>query len=157
VDRGRGIVVALNKVDLLSRSAQRAAEQRARDKLSFASWVPIERLSALSGRGTGRLLDTVSRVGRSFSQRVTTGELNRFMEEVISTHPPPVRGGRAPRVYYVTQADTAPPLFVVQTSHPDQLHFSYQRYIVNALRKRFGFEGVPLRIRYRRPQRRSRR
>jgi GTP-binding protein len=101
------------------------------------------------------MLRTVAEVGRRYVERVGTGELNRFLDEVLASHPPPTQGGRAPRFYFVTQAEVAPPLFVVQTSAPDHIHFSYQRYVINAIRKRFGFEGVPVRIRYRRPGRRK--
>ena len=155
VDRGRGIIIGLNKIDLLSPADQREAVKRAREKLSFAPWAPIEKLSALTGEGTGRLLRAIEQVGQAFGSRVGTGELNRFFEEVLATHPPPTRGGRAPRFYFITQAETAPPMFVVQASDPDHVHFSYQRYVINAIRKRFGFEGVPLRALYRRPKRRK--
>jgi GTP-binding protein len=157
LDRGRGALVALNKIDLLDRAALKAATQQLHDKLTFASWVPVAKLSALTGRGTSKLLERVAEVGRSYRQRVATGELNRFFESVLSAHTPPVRGGRAPRFYYMTQVETAPPLFLIETSHPDQIHFSYQRYVINAIRKQFGFDGVPIRVRYRRAGRRKRR
>jgi GTP-binding protein len=155
VDRGRGVVVGLNKIDLLDARTARQAVERAREKLSFAPWTPIEKLSALTGEGTARLLRRIASVGKAYGSRVGTGELNRFFEEVLTTHPPPTRGGRAPRFYFVTQAETAPPVFVVQASDPDHVHFSYQRYVVNAIRKRFGFEGVPIQVHYRRPRRRK--
>lgn len=154
VDRHRGIVIGLNKADRLDARELRQAEERARDKLAFAPWAPIVPLSALKGTGTAKLLRTLQHVGTSYAQRVPTGELNRFFEQVLATHPPPTHGGRAPRFYYVTQPQIAPPLFVIQASHPDCVHFSYQRYVVNAIRKRFGFEGVPVRVEYRRPGRR---
>lgn len=157
LDRGRGAVVGLNKIDLLDREGRKEASRQLRDKLSFAPFVPVEQLSALTGRGTGKLLERLAAVARSYQQRVGTGELNRFFEGVLSAHTPPIRKGRAPRFYYMTQAETAPPLFVIETSHPDQIHFSYQRYVINAIRKQFGFDGVPIRVRYRRAGRRRRR
>src|SRR5690606_41263884 len=87
---------------------------------------------------------------------VTTGELNRFFDEVHMKRPPPTKGRRAPRVYYITPASVRPPSFMIVTSQPDSLHFSYQRYVINAIRKRFGFEGTPIRIFYRRKDRRVR-
>jgi len=155
MDRGRALLIGLNKIDLLSPSGLREAVKRAREKLSFVPWAPIEKLSALTGDGTSRLLKAVGRVGASYVQRVSTGEVNRFFEEVLTSHPPPTQGGRAPRFYYVAQVETAPPLFVVQTSHPEYIHFSYQRYVINAIRKRFGFEGVPIRVSYKKPRRRG--
>jgi GTP-binding protein len=65
-------------------------------------------------------------------------------------------GGRAPRLYFITQAETAPPTFVVIASHPDSVHFSYQRFVANQLRKRFGFEGVPIRVLYKEKRRSAR-
>lgn len=153
VDRGRGVVIALNKADLLDKKALAKAEQDARDKLSFAPWAPIVHVSAKSGRGVGAMLKTLTRVGESFRKRVGTGELNRFFEKVLLTHPPPTQGGKAPRLYFITQAESSPPLFVVMASDPEKLHFSYQRYVMNQIRAAFGFEGVPVRVRYK-PRRR---
>jgi GTPase len=148
-DRGRGMVIALNKADLLSKSELAKAEEDAREKLSFAPFVPLVRVSAKTGRGLGELFQTIDKVGASFRGRVSTGELNRFFEQVLQTRTPPTSGGKAPRLYYITQAETAPPVFVVQASAPDAVHFSYQRFVVNQLRKHFGFEGVPIEVVYR--------
>lgn len=156
IDRGRAIVVGLNKADLLDKERVKESRLDAHDVLSFANWAPFTRLSAKTGRGVDRLLKMIDKVYESYNQRVTTGELNRFFEEVLLSHPPPTHGGRAPRFYYITQAKTRPPTFMIVTSHPDSLHFSYQRYVKNAIRKRFGFEGTPIRVFYRRKDRRKR-
>jgi GTP-binding protein len=155
LERGRGLVIGLNKIDLLAADDLKKVKRDARDSLAFVPWAPIAPLSAKTGRGVDRLLATVASVRRAYDQRITTGELNRFFETVLSTHPPPTQGGRAPRFYYVTQASVRPPTFVVVTSHPDHVHFSYQRYVTNALRKAFGFEGVPLVVHYRRKGRKK--
>ena len=155
VDRGRAVVIALNKLDLLDKKGYATAEQTARDKLTFAPWAPMVRVSAKTGRGIDGLLDAVSQAASAFRKRVTTGALNRFFENVIATHPPPTHGGRAPRLFYITQAESSPPLFVVMASDPEKLHFSYQRYVTNQLRETFGFEGVPVRVRYKARRRRS--
>lgn len=155
VDRGRAIVVGLNKTDKMEKKALAKAEEDARDKLSFIPWAPVFRLSAKSGRGVGQLIEGVARVAEAYRRRVGTGELNRFFEQVLADRPPPTHGGRAPRLYYITQAETAPPLFVVQSSDPEQIHFSYQRYVINQIRKAFGFEGVPVKVRYKARRRRG--
>jgi GTPase len=147
-ERGRAMVVALNKVDLLSKGDMKKAEEDARDKLSFLPYVPIVHTSAKTGRGMAELFATIERVRQGFFLRVTTGELNRFFEQVLDSHPPPTMGGRAPRLYYVTQAEVAPPTFIAMTNAPDSIHFSYRRYVVNQLRERFGFEGSPVRVHY---------
>jgi GTP-binding protein len=156
LERGRGMVIALNKTDLCDNRALKSAEENARDKLSFLPYIPLVRLSAKTGRGVGELLRVVDRVKETFMKRVPTGELNRFFETVLDTHPPPTSGGKAPRLYYVTQAETAPPTFVAITNAPDAIHFSYRRFVVNRLRAHFGFQGVPVRVFYKAKRRRER-
>lgn len=152
-DRGRGMVIALNKTDLLSKQRLSKSEEDARDKISFAPFVPVVQVSAKTGRGLNELFAAIDRVDQAFHRRVPTGELNRFFETVLETRPPPTSGGRAPRLYYITQAETAPPTFVVIASSPESVHFSYQRFVSNQLRKHFGFDGVPLRVVYREKRR----
>ena len=148
-DRGRGMVIALNKTDLLSKDQLKKAELEAREKISFAPFAPIVQVSAKTGRGMADLFETIDKVSESFHKRISTGALNRFFEQVLAIRPPPTMGGAAPRLYYITQAETSPPTFVVLASSPDSVHFSYQRFVANQLRKAFGFEGVPIRIVYR--------
>ena len=148
VDRGCALVIGLNKGDLMSRDEIAAARQRTREVLSFAPWAPMVTLSAKTGRGVKRLLKEVDRAVTAHQKRVKTAALNRFFEEVLERHPPPTQKNRAIRLYYVTQAASAPPTFVVVTNYPKLVHFSYQRYVENQLRERFGFEGTPLKIRY---------
>lgn len=155
LDRGRAVVVALNKMDLIPGEERAAAERRLRDVLSFMPWAPCCRISVQTGRGVSTLLRKVQEVATNHRKRITTGELNRFFEEVLERHPPPTQGGRAVRLYYVTQASIRPPTFVAVTNYPDRVHFSYRRYVSNQLRERFGFEGSPLRIYYR-PKKRDR-
>ena len=155
VDRGRAVVIGINKIDLLDTAAKKGLDEKTRDKLSFAPWAPIVPLSAKTGRGVGTLLSTIQRVDDSFRSRVGTGQLNRFFERTLLTHPPPTMGSRAPRLFFITQAETRPPVFVVMTNEPEHIHFSYQRYLTNQLRKEFGFEGVPLRVIYKKRRRRG--
>ncbi|MEO7097041.1 MAG: GTP-binding protein, partial [Polyangiales bacterium] len=154
VDRGRAVIIALNKSDLLDAAGQKRAETAAREKLSFTPWAPIVRLSAKTGRGVGNLVDVVVKTREAWNQRIGTGALNRFFEEVLSTHPPPTMNGKSVRLYYVTQAESRPPTFVVVTNEPEFVHFSYRRYVENRIRQHFGFEGTPLRVRYK-PKRRT--
>jgi GTP-binding protein len=154
-ERGRAMVVALNKSDLLDKTAFAKAEEMAREKLSFAPFVPVVRISAKTGRGVGELFKTIDTVRDAFYRRIGTGELNRFFEGVLELKPPPTMGGRAPRLYYVTQAEVAPPTFIVMTNAPDSIHFSYRRFVMNQLRQHFGFEGVPVRVHYKARRRRE--
>jgi GTPase len=157
LDKGRGIIIAPNKTDLVEASARKKIEEKARDVLSFAAWAPVVPISAKTGHGTRELLETVDRVWESFHRRVPTGELNRFFEKVLATHPPPTMGNRAPRLFFVTQAETAPPLFVAMTNEPEHIHFSYQRFISNQIRKAFDFAGVPIRVTYKKRRQREKR
>jgi len=155
VERSRAIIVALNKTDLLDKKGVAKAEERAREKLSFAPFAPIVPMSVKAGRGIGELFRTIDEVRAGFFFRATTGELNRFFEQVLDTRPPPTMGGKAPRLYFITQTSVAPPTFVAMSNAPDSIHFSYQRYVQNQLRKRFGFAGSPIRVYYRQKRRRQ--
>ncbi|MCL2726090.1 MAG: ribosome biogenesis GTPase Der [Polyangiaceae bacterium] len=153
-DRGRAMIIALNKMDLLSKAEREKSEEAARDKISFAPYAPMVPISAKTGRGVGELFKKIDEIASAFHKRISTGELNRFFAQVLEMKPPPTSGGRAPRLYYITQAETAPPLFVIQSSSPESVHFSYQRFVINQLRTQFGFEGVPVRVVYRERRRR---
>jgi GTP-binding protein len=152
-DRGRAMIIALNKTDMLDRVETERAIEAARDKISFAPFVPVVTISAKTGRGINELMETVDTLYAAYKKRVGTGELNRFFEQVIDTRSPPTSGGKAPRLYFITQAETAPPTFVIIASAPDAVHFSYRRYVANQLRKHFGFEGVPIKVVYKEKRR----
>jgi GTP-binding protein len=147
-ERGRAILVGLNKMDKLGAQAEKKLLQSTRERLRFATWIPLLRLSAKEGRGTSALLDQIDKVYASFSRRVGTGEVNRFFEEVIEKHPPPVQNNRSVRLYYVSQVGTRPPRFAAVSNFPENIAPSYDRYLKNQMRERFGFEGVPIRISY---------
>jgi len=154
-DRGRALILALNKVDLLSREAQRKVIDRTREILAFVPWAPLVTVSALKGTGVSALLGRIEDAVTEHRKRVTTAELNRFFEQVLERHPPPTMHHRAVRLYYITQVAAAPPTFVIMTNEPKDVHFSYQRYVVNQIRKRFGFRGTPIRVRYRGKKKRT--
>jgi GTPase len=154
-ERGRSVIVGLNKSDLLTKSEETAALTKAQETLHFAPWVPFVRLSAMKGRGTKALMARIDKCYAEFSRRVTTSELNRFFTEVLERRSPPTRGGKAPRLYYVTQAQTKPPLFVAMCNLPELIDESYKRFVVNQLREAFGFESVPVRVSYRARRRRE--
>lgn len=153
-DRGRGVVVGLNKTDLLDKAGRQAAVDKAKDELRFATWAPILLLSAKTGRGVNPLMEAVTRAAAEYGRRVPTAELNRFFEGVLVRHPPPTSGGRAPRLFFMTQAETSPPVFVAITDAPANIKASYRRFVVNQIRKEFGFGSVPVQVRYRLRRRR---
>lgn len=149
LERQRAVIVGLNKVDLLKKNEQEKAEEVAREELRFAGWVPIVRLSAKNGRGVKELLDLVTRASKEFKRRVPTGELNRFFEQVLERQPPPTSHGRAPRIFYVTQAEAEPPLFIAMCNAPEYIKESYKRFVANQIRKHFDFRAVPIQVEYR--------
>lgn len=148
-ERGKAIVVALNKVDLLAPRDIDKAREKAGHELHFARWTKIIPISAHTGHGVAQLMSEVALVGRRMQHRVPTSDLNRFFEQLLLEHPPPTRAGKAPRIYYLTQPGIRPPTFVAFCSSPEHVAESYRRYVVNRLRQEFSYEGVPLRLFFR--------
>jgi GTP-binding protein len=149
IERGRALVIALNKGDLLDDEGRKAAVTAARDVFTFATWAPIQLVSVERGRGVRKLMQLVRTISKAHKHRVPTAQVNRFFEEVLEHHPPPSMNNRSVRLYYATQVQAAPPTFVIASNYPERVHFSYRRYVVNQLRERFGFQGTPVRVFYR--------
>ena len=146
-DSGRALVIAFNKADLLTAGDDKKLREDLERKLQFvAPWALVTTISAQTGKGVRKLLDVVERCYRSFCKRVPTGALNRFFEGIVERHPPPLHLGRPIRLYYITQAESRPPTFVVQVNHPEGMHYSYRRYLQNQLRQTFELEGTPVRL-----------
>ncbi|HTM43609.1 MAG TPA: ribosome biogenesis GTPase Der [Polyangiaceae bacterium] len=156
MDRNRALLVALNKCDLLNKDEQKARLKIAADALHFAKWVRVVPMSVKSGFGVKDLMSDVRQVFTQFGQRVPTGELNRFFAEVLERKSPPTQGGRAPRLYYLTQVSSAPPVFVAMCSYADKIKESYKRFVINQLRVRFGFDSVPIVLHFRERSRKER-
>jgi GTP-binding protein len=149
---GCGIVLAVNKWDLVRGQGQafvEALDDRLRFQLKFLEYAPIVHISALTGEHTARLLQVVDRVASARRKRVTTSELNRFIEQVTEANPPTSKNRREVRILYAAQTATAPPTFVLFTNVATELHFSYERFLTNQLRETFGFEGTPIRLKVR--------
>jgi GTP-binding protein len=146
---GRGIIIAANKWDLMKEQgpdAYKAFDERVRFQLKFADYAPILHISAKSGERTAKLLEAIDQVAASRRRRVATPELNRFIEDVTTQQAPVSPGHRHVRVLYAAQTGIAPPTFVLFTNVATKLHFSYERYLENRLRDRYGFVGTPLRL-----------
>ena len=148
-ERGRAVVIGLNKTDLLDKAGRKRAEEQVKDSLRFAPWAPMVQVSAKNGWGVQDLMRTVRRAAEEFDHRVPTAELNRFFATVLEHRAPPTHKGRAPRIYFITQARSSPPVFVAITNAPDHIKESYKRYVVNQIRKSFGFECVPIELVFR--------
>ncbi|MCC7007447.1 MAG: ribosome biogenesis GTPase Der [Acidobacteria bacterium] len=150
---GCGIVIAVNKWDLVRGRGQdwvRAFDDRLRFQLKFLEYAPIVHISALTGEHTPRLMELVDEVAEARKRRVSTADLNRFLETVTTAHPPTSKGSREVRILYGAQTGTEPPTFVLFTNVATEFHFSYERFLVNQLREAFGFVGTPIRLKVRR-------
>src|SRR6516225_2322438 len=132
---GRAIIVCVNKSDELQRSKKQEFEEQVRDTCKFLDYAPVVFISAKTGLGVGRLFPLIKEIYESASKRVTTGELNRFVESLRFEER---------KIYYITQHSIRPPAFAVFTDKGPALHFSHERYLINQLRRQFGFKGTPI-------------
>ena len=152
VEEGKGLVVAVNKWDLVADKTDRTFDQYVewiRNEVPFLDFAPIVSISAKTGQRVGRVLEAAIDIWGERRKRIPTGELNRVVTAAVDrTPPPPVRGHR-PRLFYATQAAVAPPTFVFFASNASAVHFSYRRYLENQLRETFGFDGTPIRLVFR--------
>ncbi|MDI6783585.1 MAG: ribosome biogenesis GTPase Der [bacterium] len=134
---------------LLVSQAMKQFEHHLRKNLFFLNFAPVSFVSALTGQRVLKILDLVKAVNIERNKRVTTGELNQFLAQVIARKQPPAPHGRPIRLFYMTQVKTRPPLFVLFVNKPDELPSSYRKYILNSLREAFGFVGTPVIIKLR--------
>ena len=152
VEEGKGLVIAVNKWDLVADKTDRTFDQYIewiRNEVPFLDFAPIVSISAKTGQRVGRVLEAAIDIWGERRKRISTGELNRVLAAATDrTPPPPVRGNR-PKLFYATQAAVAPPTFVFFASDAAAVHFSYRRYLENRLREKFGFDGTPIRLVFR--------
>lgn len=148
---GRACVLALTKWDLPENrnEARKAVTERLETSLSQMKGIPVVTLSGLTGQGIDKLLPTVRRAHTVWNLRVTTGALNRWFEQALARHPPPLVDGRRLKLRYVTQAKARPPTFVVFGTRVSRTPEEYQRYLVNSLRETFDLPGTPVRLQLR--------
>jgi GTP-binding protein len=154
VEAGRALVLAFNKWDLVDADRRVRLEREIERDLRRIPWAIRVNVSAKTGRAVDRLAPALRRALASWEQRVPTGRLNQWLAALVQARPHPVRGGRAPRVLFATQADVSPPRFVLFTT--GALDPAYVRFIERKLREEFGFEGSPIEIVVKPRQRRSR-
>lgn len=151
---GRALVIGINKWDLVEDRDKtlRALRQAVADQLPQLKGVSVVPVSALSGRGTDKLMKAVFEVYEAWNKRVSTASLNRWFGEAVESHAPPAVAGRRIKLRYITQSNARPPTFVMFCSHPEALPESYKRYLVNSLREGFGLTAVPIRLHLRKPK-----
>ncbi len=149
-ERGKAVILVASKWDLVAgKMTQKEWIEAVRLELPHLNYAPVVFTSAHSGYGVERLMPTIKRVHREYGRRVGTAALNRFVASLTGRHAPPSRKGKPGRIYYISQIDVRPPRFLVSVNDPGRFHFSYRRFLINELRKNYGFRGVPLLVGYR--------
>ena len=148
LEEGRALIVAINKWDIaedpsgLFNGIRFALDEG----LAQVKGLPVLSVSAITGKGLDDLIRAAFTIRDAWSKRVTTGQLNRWFDRALDANPPPAPGGRRIKLRYITQAKTRPPGFILFGTRLDQLPMSYQRYLVNGIRRELGFEAVPVRL-----------
>jgi GTP-binding protein len=151
VSAGKGIVIGVNKWDLIQKNTQtaRAFELDLKESLRDISYIPIIFISALTKLRIFKLLDIALSVFQERNKQLATAELNRFLEYVIQKHHPPAFGDKWVKINYMTQTKTSPPTFTFFTNEPSGIKKNYKYFLENQLRQQFGFWGVPVRLHFR--------
>jgi len=148
LQEGRALMVAINKWDIADDASSLFNGIRAAldDGLAQVRGLPLLAVSAKTGKGLDQLLSAAFEIRESWSKRVPTAALNRWFDDALEANPPPAPGGRRIKLRYITQAGTRPPRFVVFGTRLDSLPKSYERYLVNGIRAKLGFDAVPVRV-----------
>ena len=151
LQEGRALIVALNKWDVAEdpSSLYNGVRNALDDGLSQVKGVPVLTISGATGKGIDTLVRVAFEQRDIWTNRVSTAKLNRWFEGAVENNPPPAPGGKRIKLRYITQARTRPPTFVVFGTRTDSLPGSYERYLVNGMRKELGFQGVPVRLNFR--------
>jgi len=147
-EAGKGVIIVVNKWDEYEKETGTMEKYRKNiyNKLSYLSYAPIIFISAKTGQRIDKLFDLINNVAEQNSKRIPTSTLNQVINEAIALVQPPSDKGKRLRIYYGTQVATKPPTFIIFVNKKDLFHFSYERYLVNQIRKEFGLEGTPIRI-----------
>ena len=154
LEEGRALVIALNKWDVAENASSlfNGVKKALDEGLAQVKGVPLLAVSAATGKGIDQLIGAAFETREAWSRRVGTGELNRWFERAIEANPPPAPGGKRIKLRYLTQAKTRPPGFVLFGTRVDELPMSYQRYLINGIRRELGFGAVPVRLMLRAPK-----
>jgi GTP-binding protein len=151
LEKMKGVVVVVNKWDALEKDSHTMVEftKQVRSDLKFMDYVPVLFISALTRQRVHLVLPTALEVAAARRHRLSTSEVNDLLRAAYDGISPPHKGGRPLRMYYGTQAEVAPPTFVIFVNDPDIMHFSYERYLENRIRERYPFPGTPIRLVFR--------
>ena len=147
-EAGKGVIIVVNKWDEYEKTTGTLEKYKKEvyEKLSYLSYAPMIFISAKTGQRVDKLFDMINNVAQQNALRVSTSVLNQVINEAIAIVQPPTDKGKRLKIFYMTQASTKPPTFVVFVNDKQLFHFSYERYLVNQLRKEFVLTGTPIRI-----------
>ena len=147
-DRGKGILVAVNKWDAVEKDDKTIYKytQKIRETLSFMPYAEIMFVSAETGQRLPKLFEMIDMIIQNQSLRIATGVLNEILSEAVALQQPPSDKGRRLKLYYITQVSVKPPTFVIFVNDRELMHFSYTRYLENKIRDTFGFRGTSLKF-----------
>lgn len=147
-DRGKGIIVAVNKWDAIEKNDKTIYEftRKVQDTLAFMQYAEIIFISAVTGQRIGKIFDMIDLVRENQTLRIATGVLNEIMTEAVALQQPPSDKGKRLKLYYMTQVAVKPPTFVIFVNDKELMHFSYVRYLENKIRESFGFRGTALKF-----------
>jgi GTP-binding protein len=148
-EKYRGIVLVLNKWDLLEKDSNTHPEYvaKVRRGLKYIDHAPVLTVSALKGKRASKIFPIIDDLNRRYRTRISTSELNRLLEAILVEHPPGLhRGSKRIKIYYLTQPRVAPPTFAFFCNYPESIHFSYRRYLENRIRRAFDFGGSPIKL-----------
>ena len=147
MQRGKALIIVVNKWDLVKDEYKSFAsyEDFLRFKFSVAHFIPVVNISAIYGKNVKKLLNKIIAVHAQYHMRVDTGEFNRFLQEIIQANPPKLKRGSF-KIYYGTQPTAAPVSFVLFCNNPDNCPAQYKNYIINRIRDKYGFTGIPVNI-----------
>jgi GTP-binding protein len=146
-----GVILLVNKWDIVEKDTHTmpAYEKDVRRDMAFLSYAPLLFISAETGQRVNKILETVMEVQAARRHRLSTGEINDLLRDIVAHHPPPTKAGTQLKFYYGTQVAVAPPTFVFFVNRPEMVHFGYERYIENRLREKYPFTGTPVRLLFR--------
>ena len=147
-EAGKGIIIVVNKWDAIEKDnyTTESYKKEVYNRLSYLAYAPIIFISAKTGQRVNKLYELINQVAANNAMRVSTSVINQVLNEAISLVQPPTDKGKRLKIFYMTQASTKPPTFVVFVNDKELFHFSYERYLINQLRKEFGLQGTPIRM-----------
>lgn len=147
-DQGRASIIVVNKWDVVEKDEKTIEKYKAdiKKELSFMDYAPMLFISAKTGQRVHKVIELINHVSNQHAMRIQTGMLNDIINEAVLMNQPAISGGRRLKIYYGTQVSVKPPTFALFVNEPNLMHFSYQRYLENQIRKAFSFEGTPIRF-----------